>query len=218
MHIRIPADALAEAAAYAAKSISPRPPVLVLSGLLLEAAAGQLRVSGFDYERSNRTSTAAEVTTPGNVILNGRLFTEIVRKFGRKPLTLTVNGNRATIQAGNAEFTMTTMPADDYPTMPALPATAGTIDGATLAEAVSYVTGAASTDDTLPILGGIEGRRNRGRRPRPRNPTLPTQRRPHHRRLQPRLSDMVAPHDPRRHCPARLHHRTETHPHHTRRR
>jgi DNA polymerase-3 subunit beta len=51
---------------------------------------------------------------------------------------------------------MTTMPADDYPAMPALPAAAGTIDGATLAEAVSYVTGAASTDDTLPILGGIE--------------------------------------------------------------
>lgn len=152
----ISADALADAATFAGKAISPRPPMPILSGLLIEAVTGNLRISGFDYEESARTQVAADVTTPGSVLLQGRMFTDIIRKFGRKTVTVSVTGSRATLAAGQAEFTMATMPVDQFPPMPALPAVAGTIDGDELAAAVAQVMVAVSKDGTLPLLRGIE--------------------------------------------------------------
>lgn len=155
MKFTLTADALADAAAFASKGISARPPVPVLSGLLIEAQQGGLRISGFDYEKSARTQVAADVTEPGTVLLQGRMFTDIIRKFGKKAVTVTVDERKATLTAGSAVFTMAAMPVGEFPPMPDLPPVAGTIDGDVFAAAVAQVIGAASTDDTLPILTGI---------------------------------------------------------------
>jgi len=156
MRITIPADAFADAAVYAAKAISNRPPNPVLSGLLIEAAGDHVRFSGFDYERSSRTSAAAQVDRPGNVLLQGRMLTDIVRKFGRKQLTVDVDGAKAKVTAGNAEFTMSTMSVDDFPAMPDLPPVAGTVDGAAFTAAIGYVAGSVSSDESLAILTAVE--------------------------------------------------------------
>ena len=47
------------------------------------------------------------------------------------------------------------MPVGEYPALPELPETAGTVDGAAFAHAVHQVTVAASKDDTLPLLTGV---------------------------------------------------------------
>lgn len=151
----ITADALADAAAFASKGLSARPPVPVLSGLLIEAQQGGLRISGFDYEKSARTQVAADVTDPGTVLLQGKMFTDIIRKFGRKTVTVSVDDRRATLTAGSAVFTMTAMPVSEFPPMPDLPPAVGTIDGDVFAAAVGQVIGAASTDDSVPILMGV---------------------------------------------------------------
>ena len=56
MRFRVERDVLAEAVAWAARSLPARPPVPVLAGLLLEADRddGGLALSGFDYEVSAR--------------------------------------------------------------------------------------------------------------------------------------------------------------------
>lgn len=156
MKFTITADALTDAAGYAAKAISARPPVPVLSGLLIEAQVGGLRISGFDYERSARSQVAAEVETPGTVLLQGKMFTDIIRKFGKKPVTITIDGTKAKLTSGSAVFTMHAMPFEEFPPMPPLPAVAGTIDGDTFATAVGQIIGAAATDDTLPILCAVQ--------------------------------------------------------------
>src|SRR5438067_2147838 len=156
MKFTITADALSDAASFAAKGISARPPVPILAGLLIEAQQGGLRISGFDYEKSARTQVAADVTEPGTVLLQGRMFTDIIKKFGKKVVTVALDGNRATLTAGAAVFTMTAMPVDEFPPMPALPPVAGTIDGHVFAAAVGQVIGAASTDDSVPLLMAVQ--------------------------------------------------------------
>ena len=47
------------------------------------------------------------------------------------------------------------MPVEDYPRLPAMPTTAGTVDSAVFATAVSQVAVAAGRDDTLPMLTGV---------------------------------------------------------------
>jgi DNA polymerase-3 subunit beta len=155
MKFALNADALADAAAFASKGLSARPPVPVLSGLLIEAQQGGLRISGFDYEKSARTQVAAEVTVPGTVLLQGKMFTDIIRKFGKKTVAVAVDGNKATLTAGTAVFTMMVMPAAEFPPMPPLPTAVGTIDGDVFAAAVGQVIGAASTDDSIPVLKGV---------------------------------------------------------------
>jgi DNA polymerase-3 subunit beta len=48
-----------------------------------------------------------------------------------------------------------TLPVDDYPTLPDMPATAGSIGADLFASAVAQVAVAAGRDDTLPVLTGI---------------------------------------------------------------
>jgi len=155
MKFSLTADALADAAQFASKGITPRPPVPILSGLLIEAQTGGLRISGFDYEKSARTQVAADVTEPGTVLLTARLFTDIIRKFGKKTVTVTVDERTATLTAGSAVFTMAAMPVTEFPPMPDLPPTVGAIDGDVFAAAVGQIIGAASTDDSVPILKGV---------------------------------------------------------------
>ena len=52
MKFRVAREVLADAVAWTARSLPPRPSVPVLAGILLEADGNQLSVSGFDYEVS----------------------------------------------------------------------------------------------------------------------------------------------------------------------
>jgi DNA polymerase III beta subunit-like protein len=54
MKFRVAREVLAEAVAWTARSLPPRPSVPVLAGILLEVDGNQLSVSGFDYEVSAR--------------------------------------------------------------------------------------------------------------------------------------------------------------------
>ncbi|MCW2132926.1 DNA polymerase III subunit beta [Arthrobacter sp. VKM Ac-2550] len=154
--IRIDSTTFAEAAVFAAKAISPRPATPVLSGLLIEAAEGTIRLSGFDYEVSNRITAPAEVLDAGHVLVPGRMLTDILSKLPKnRPVEVTVDGTRVSITSGKAKYTLSTMPAAEFPAMPELPAKAGTVDGHAFAAAVAQVAGTAANDDTLPILAAV---------------------------------------------------------------
>ena len=68
-----------------------------------------------------------------------------------------VDGPRVAIVCGSARFSLPTMPVEDYPQLPQMPATGGTVDGDEFAEAVTQAAVAAGRDDTLPMLTGDPG-------------------------------------------------------------
>ena len=89
------------------------------------------------------------------MLVSGRLLAEITRALPAKPVDITVDGARLGIVGGSAKFTLPTMPVDDYPPLPEMPAASGTVDAGAFAEAVSQSVVAAGRDDTLPMLTGI---------------------------------------------------------------
>lgn len=155
MKIRVERDVLAEAVAWAAKSLPARPPVPVLAGLLLRAEDGSLSLSGFDYEVSARVSVEAEVDEEGTVLVSGRLLADICRALPNRPVEISTDGVRATVVCGSSRFTLHTMPVEEYPALPEMPAATGTVPGEVFASAVSQVAVAAGRDDTLPVLTGV---------------------------------------------------------------
>ena len=155
MKFRVERDALAEAVAWAARSLPARPTVPVLAGLLLETSGGGLVLSSFDYEVSGRVDVDADVQDDGRVLVSGRLLADITRALPAAPVQVTTDGAKVVITCGSARFTLMTLPVDDYPTLPAMPDGSGTVPGAVLAAAVAQVAVAAGRDDTLPTLTGV---------------------------------------------------------------
>ncbi|GAB2606939.1 DNA polymerase III subunit beta [Streptomyces capparidis] len=145
---------LATAVGYAARALPHRPPVPVLAGLKLTAADGQLTVAAFDHEVSAYATATARIAAPGSVLVSGRLLADITRAL-KGEVHLETKGNHLLITAGVASFTLHTLPLQEYPTLPDLPAAAGTVSGKALAAAVAQVAIAASREQALPVLTGI---------------------------------------------------------------
>ncbi|HEX2246514.1 MAG TPA: DNA polymerase III subunit beta [Arthrobacter sp.] len=155
MKFRVDRDVLAEAVTWTARSLSPRPPVPVLSGLLIKAEAGMVSIASFDYEISARLRIPADVSEEGTILVSGRLLADISRSLPSAPVDVSTDGTKVTLTCRSSRFNLATMPVGDYPELPALPEISGVVDGEAFAEAVSQVIIAASRDDTLPILTGV---------------------------------------------------------------
>lgn len=148
-------DALRDAVAWVAKALPSRPSVPVLAGIRITAADGAVTVAGYDYEVSTQSTVGAVVDEPGVSLVSGRLLAEIMKALPDKPITLTAVGAHLEILCGSGRFTLPTMPAEDYPALPDMPPTAGTVDAVAWAHAVAQVAVAAGRDETLPMMTGI---------------------------------------------------------------
>lgn len=155
MKFRIDRDTFAEAVAWTARSLPHRPSVPVLAGLLLETAGDELTLSGFDYETSTRATLGAEVSNEGRALVSGRLLADIVKSLPNKPVDVALDGTRVQVVCGSAQFSLQTLPVDEYPQLPNMPVASGTVKAEDFASAVSQASAAAGRDEMLPLLTGV---------------------------------------------------------------
>lgn len=155
MEFELERDAFADAVAWTARGLPSRPVVPVTAGVVLEVTDGALIVSAFDFEVLNRIEVPVTDKSAGRVLVSGRLLAEIARALPPKDVRVAVEGNRLAVRCGSARFNLPLMQIEDYPVVPELPATSGTVRGDLFATAVSQVTTAASRDETLPMLTGV---------------------------------------------------------------
>jgi DNA polymerase-3 subunit beta len=154
MKLTVERDPLAEAVAWTARALPARPTAPVLAGMRLQAGS-ELTLSTFDYEVSAQSTIPVQADEPGTVLVSGKLLAEIVRSLPARPVELTTDGTRTTVKCGSATFTLMLLPADEYPTLPNMPDTTGTVGADAFASAIHQVALAAGRDDTMPALTGI---------------------------------------------------------------
>jgi DNA polymerase-3 subunit beta len=148
-------DVLADAVAWAARSLPVRPSTPVLAGLLIDASDDGLVLSTFDYETSARATLSAQVSDEGRALVSGRLLADICRSLPAKPVEMVLDGSRVSLTCGAARFSLQTMPVEDYPALPSMPEAAGTVPSEAFAHAVAQAVTAAGRDDMLPVLTGV---------------------------------------------------------------
>jgi len=153
--IRLERDVLAEAVQWAARSLPMRPSVPILAGLLVRADAAGVTFSSFDYETSAQITVAATVTDEGQVLISGRLLADISRSLPTKPVDISADDSRMELVCGSARFTLQTLPVADYPSLPTMPESTGTVPSDVFAQAVSQVVVAAGRDELLPVFTGV---------------------------------------------------------------
>jgi DNA polymerase-3 subunit beta len=150
-------DVLTDAVAWAARSLPVRPSAPVLAGLLIETNddGDGLVLSTFDYETSARATIPASVQDEGKALVSGRLLADICRSLPQKPVHMAVDGAKVVLTCGQAKFTLQTMPVEEYPSLPAMPESTGSVASDVLSQAVTQAVTAAGRDDMLPVLTGV---------------------------------------------------------------
>ena len=166
MKFSVERDVLTDAVAWAARSLPLRPSAPVLAGLLIETNDGGdgLVLSTFDYETSARATVPASVQDEGKALVSGRLLADICRSLPSKPVHMALDGAKVVLTCGQAKFTLQTMPVDEYPSLPAMPDSSGTVSSELFAQAVGQAVTAWPTACanrsllTVPLESGIAGR------------------------------------------------------------
>ena len=93
----------------------------ILANFLLAIDEGQLSVTGTDMEIELVASTALPDAEAGEVTLPARKLVDICRSLPvDAEIRLEVEGERAQLRSGRSRFTLTTLPAGDYPSSDAL--------------------------------------------------------------------------------------------------
>ncbi len=156
MKFQVNKDVLSEAVSFAVRLLPQRTTLPILGGILIEADANALRLSVFDYEVSAQAEIVAKVETSGRVLVSGRLLSEIASKLPNAPVEFSTDGSKVVVSCGSTKFSLLTMPVEEYPTLPEIPAISGTITGEAFSQAVHQVAVAASKDDVTPVLTGVQ--------------------------------------------------------------
>ena len=81
-------DDLVQGLGLVARAVSTRTSMQILSGILLEAEGGELRLAATDMELSLRASVPAQVEGDGAVVLPGRTLVDIARLLPEDEVTI----------------------------------------------------------------------------------------------------------------------------------
>ena len=109
---------LMNAITIASRAVASKSAIASLEGLLIEAAEN-IKVSGYDLKTGITTNFTADITEKGSIVLNARLFGEIVRKLPDDIVKIEINENyMAKIECGMSEFEIIGFSATDYPELP----------------------------------------------------------------------------------------------------
>ena len=140
-------------ASHAAASKSP---VQVLEGLLIEAEGESIKISGYDLKTGIVTTLPAEVDEAGGLVLNARLFGDIIRKAPGQYVTISVNsGFVAKISSELSEYEILGLPPSDYPELPVVDeGDSIEIGEALLKKMISQTNFAISDNESRPIHTG----------------------------------------------------------------
>ncbi len=138
------------------RALSARPSKQILEGVLLDAGEDSITLLCTDGSLSIETVLTAQIKEPGQVVLPGKLFTEIVRKLPGGEVTIKVNENHsASIRCMSFKSNLAGMNAVDFPAMASIE------DGARfdfpqnkLRDMISHVVFAIATDESRQILTG----------------------------------------------------------------
>lgn len=156
MKFSVARSELAEALTTASRGLSARSTLPILSGVLVSCGDGTITFQATDLEVSLKTHVAGLVEEPGQSVLPGRLFSEIVRSLPEAAVNVSVEKDVAVVSCGSASFTLKTLPPEDFPKFPEVQVDRWVkLPSDVVSGVVRQVVRAVSRDETRAILTGV---------------------------------------------------------------
>lgn len=130
----------------------------VFSGIFLKATEHTVELQATNIEISISASIDATVEEAGTTVLSAKFFSEMIRKMPGEMITITTNDKEGTakIVAGRSEYSLVTLPADDFPTFkPLTDINSFIVKDVVLKDLIKKTVFACAQDDTRPIFSGV---------------------------------------------------------------
>lgn len=139
----------------ASRTVAQKSSIPALEGLLLQADS-TLMISGYNMQTGIRTRLSADVTEPGELVLNARLFGDIIRKMPDDVVTFCADEKQLVhLSCGDADFEILGLSADDYPELPEVEDDfCVSIQQKVLQEMIEQTAFAVSTNESRPVHTG----------------------------------------------------------------
>ena len=146
---------LQSAIAVTSRAVAQKSSIPALEGLLLRADQ-DLTVSGYNMQTGIRTKVSADVTGSGEIVLNARLFGDIIRRMPDDVVTFTADDRLMVhLSCGDADFDILGLSAKDYPELPEVEDEYSvSIQQKTLRAMIEEVSFAVSTNESRPVHTG----------------------------------------------------------------
>jgi len=151
-------ESLVQAVAIVERAVATRDAMFLLTGILLDADAGRLRLVATDLELGIESTVPADTQRPGKAVVDGRLLGQLMRKLPGEQVQLEVGegDGMAVVRSGRAEFALHIRPADDFPPLPDKPVQARwRVQQSLLRDMIRQTAFAAAADETRPYLTGV---------------------------------------------------------------
>ena len=146
---------LQAAVSTASRAVAAKSSIPALEGILLEGTTC-LTLSGYNMQTGIRTAFEAEIHQEGRIVLNARLFGDIIRKMPDDIIVFSADEKYMVhLSCGDASFDILGLSADDYPEMPEVDDEFSvSIQQRTLKAMINQTSFAVSTNESRPVHTG----------------------------------------------------------------
>jgi DNA polymerase-3 subunit beta len=148
---------LQEAISVTQKAVTGKSAMPILQGLLIDASEGKLTITGSDIDLSIETKIDANIIENGKVVVDARLFGDIVRKLPNSSIEISsATDNSIEIICEKTKFNLIHMSADDFPVLPSIDENnIFSIEQKLLKNMIRGTIFAIAQEESRPILTGV---------------------------------------------------------------
>lgn len=138
------------------RAVSSKTSIPALEGILIKTSEDSITLTSNDLEIGMTTSIEATIEDPGDIVLNAKLFGDILRKLPGENVKISTDDKLiTTITSGASEFTIMGIAASEFPETPSLTeCTKFSIQQNILASMIKQTIFCISADETKPIHTG----------------------------------------------------------------
>jgi DNA polymerase III subunit beta len=160
MNIKVGREKLLDVIRKVQSVIDRKTTSTVLSNILIGCRPDdptKMQVVATDFETSFRgVLEVGQVDQPGEFVVNGKSFYDIVRSLGDKEVVIRTEENRVLLSAGKSSFSLNTFPVEDYPKIPDIGAVRfAEFPREVLSKLIRSTAFSISSDHSRPNLNGV---------------------------------------------------------------
>jgi DNA polymerase III subunit beta len=148
---------LQEAISIAQKAVTGKSTMPVLEGIYIKAEGDEITLIGTDTDLSIETKFTGSIEKEGRVVVDAKLFGEIIRKLPNDEIEFaSMDNNTIEINCQKSTFNLLHMNAEDYPTLPKInEELIFSVPQNILKNMIRGTIFAVAQDETRPILTGV---------------------------------------------------------------
>lgn len=156
MKLRVNRKDLSKHISIVQKAISSRTTMQILEGIKMKASENTLILTATDTEISIMTKLSAIVEQDGEIVVNSRLFGDIIRKLTSDTININVENYTMNLKSGKSIFNIACQKGDEYPDLPHIDDNYQlNINSKDLTDAIKKTAFAVSFDESRIVFTGV---------------------------------------------------------------